>query len=390
MSGPLKKYGLRRVINAAGTMTSLGASRIHAEAMDAAAAIAGHFVDMDALQAHAGKAIARATGAQDGFMTACSAAGVTLGVAGCMTGADLARIERLPDAAGMQRHVALQRGHMINYGAPIEQAIRLAGAEVVPIGNATEVQGYHLEEALAARPLAAAVYVVSHHCVQEGMLPLDEFAAICRRARVPVIVDMAAEWDLGVARLPGVAAAVYSSHKFLGGPTGGIFAGTRKLVQAAYLQNRGIGRTMKIGKESICGALAALELWRRRDHAQDQRAWDAILSLWLQEFGRMPGLAPSILPDWTGNPTPRLQLLVAPEKTGLHAWEIEQRLLAAEPRVYLRTQFIEQQRLVLEPCQLLPGEEREVVARFKAVLAAARRKKGGRRMSWAAYKRRQG
>lgn len=386
MSGALKKHGLGRVINAAGTMTSLGASRIHAEAMAAAADIAGHFIDMDALQRRAGLAIARATGAQDGFMTACSAAGVTLGVAGCMTGTSMARIERLPDAAGMKRHVALQRGHMINYGAPIEQAVRLAGAEVVPIGSATEVQAYHLEEALAARPLAAALYVVSHHCVQEGMLPLDEFAAICRRGRVPVIVDMAAEWDLGVARLPGVAAAVYSSHKFMGGPTGGIFAGRRKLVQAAYLQNRGIGRTMKIGKESICGALAALERWRRRDHAKDQRAWDAVLRLWLEEFGKMPGLEPSILPDWTGNPTPRLQLLVDAARAGLHAWEIELRLLAKEPRVYLRTQFIEQRRLVLEPCQLLPGEEKEVVARFKEVLA----KKDGRRLGWAAYKRRQG
>lgn len=383
--------GLGRVLNAAGTMTSLGASRIHPEAMAAAAAIAGEFVDMDRLQARASTAIARATGAQAGCMTACTAAGVTVCVAGCMTGDSVAKVEQLPDATGMPDQVVIQRGHMINYGAPIEQAIRLAGARLTVIGNATEVQAYHLEQALRAAPrLAAAVYVVSHHCVQEGMLPLREFAAICHKHKVPVIADMAAEYDLGAARLPGVAAAVYSSHKFLGGPTGGIIAGKRKLVQAAYLQNRGIGRTMKIGKESICGALAALELWLKRDHAKDQRAWDRILRRWRRGLGVLPGVEASILPDWTGNPTPRLQLLIDPKQAGLHAWELEQRLLAKEPRVFVRTQFIEQQRLVLEPCQLAPGEDEEVFARVKSALAAARRNKDGRRMSWAQYKRRQG
>lgn len=56
---------------------------------------------------------------------------------------------------------------------------------------------------------------------------------------------------------------LYSSHKFLGGPTGGIVAGRKDLVRAAYMQNNGIGRGMKVGKESIVGAIAALKLGKR-------------------------------------------------------------------------------------------------------------------------------
>ena len=48
--------------------------------------------------------------------------------------------------------------------------------------------------------------------------------------------------------------ALYSAHKFLGGPTAGIVAGRKDLVRAAFLQNHGIGRGMKVGKEGIVGS----------------------------------------------------------------------------------------------------------------------------------------
>ena len=86
-----------------------------------------------------------------------------------MTGADLARIERLPNAEGMRDEVAIQLGHLVGYGAPIDQAIRLAGARVVPVGQATEAQPYQLAGAIGPRT-AAVLFVVSHHAVHYGQL----------------------------------------------------------------------------------------------------------------------------------------------------------------------------------------------------------------------------
>ena len=45
----------------------------------------------------------------------------------------------------------------------------------------------------------------------------------------------------------GTTNALYSAHKFLGGPTAGIVAGKKDLVRAAYAQNGGVGRGMKVG-----------------------------------------------------------------------------------------------------------------------------------------------
>ena len=95
---------------------------------------------------------------------------------------------------------------------------------------------------------------------------MDVFIGLCREHNVPVIVDMASEYDLRGPIALGASIAIYSGHKFLSGVTSGIVAGSEDLVRALYLQHRGIGRTMKAGKESMVGAMAALELWETRDH----------------------------------------------------------------------------------------------------------------------------
>ena len=88
----------------------------------------------------------------------------------------------------------------------------------------------------------------------------------------------------------GADVAVYSAHKFLGGPTAGIVAGEAALVRAAFLQNGGIGRGMKVGKEGMAGAIAALEAWEKRDHDARARAGSAaICSLWRERLSRWPG-----------------------------------------------------------------------------------------------------
>ena len=287
---PFARWNLTPVINASGTMTSLGASRVAPETRALVDRILASFVSMDELQARAGGIIARLTGAEAGCVTACSAAAMTQAVAACLTGADLARIEAMPRTEG-ERRVVLPMGHMINYGAPVDQAIRLAGAEVVPIGTAATCEIWHLRRALEAGA-AAALYVVSHHTVRENELPLDVFIALCREHGVPAIVDMASEYDLTGPIALGASVAIYSGHKFLSGVTSGIVAGSADLVRAIYLQHRGIGRTMKVGKEGVVGAMAALELWEARDHEAERAAEEARTDLWMAKLAGIPGFAP--------------------------------------------------------------------------------------------------
>ena len=289
-----------------------------------------------------------------------------------MTGADLAAIERLPDTSGLPRdEVVIQAGHMVYYGAPVEQAIRLAGAKVVPVGTATYARAYHLEGAITPRT-AAALYVVSHHAVQYGQLPLREFCRICRERGVPVIVDAASEYDLRGFLAAGADLVAYSAHKFLGGPTAGIVAGRKDLVRAAYLQNHGIGRGMKVGKESIAGAMAALEAWAHRDHAAVRERERSYLELWRERLGELPGLAAAIVPDPTDNPLDRLEVRVDPREAGTTAWALASALAAGDPPVIVRDHEVEHGRFYLDPCNLHPGEAEIVADAIVRALASVR------------------
>lgn len=367
------RLGLRPVINVSGTMTHLGASIVVPEAIRAASEVMPEWVEINDLHRKASAAIARATGAEAGFVTASAAAGITLAVAGAMTGADLARVEQLPDASGMRDEVVIQMGHMTGYGAAIEQGIRLAGAKVVPVGNVTDARGYQLEHRISERT-AAALYVVSHHTVQYGQLPLDAFARTCRARGVPVIADLASEYDLRGFLAAGADVAIYSAHKFLGGLTAGIVAGRKDLVRATFLQNSGIGRGMKVGKESIVATIAALEAWERRDHEAVRRAERGHLDLWMKRFAGVAGIRATIIPDPTHNPLDRLMLEVDPEVARITAWDLADALGAGDPPVVVRDHEVEQGFFQLDPCNLHPGEAPVVADRILAELEVARRR----------------
>lgn len=363
--------GLRPVINVSGTMTGLGASIAVPEVIQAAASILPQFVEINDLQRKASEVIARATGAEAGFVTASCSAGITMTLAGVMTGGDLAAIERLPDRPGARNEVVVQMGHVVSYGAPVDQAIRLSGAVPIVIGQATSAYPYHLEGALTERT-AAALFVVSHHVVQYGLLPLHQFAEIAHAKGVPVIVDAASEYDLRGFYEAGADIVLYSGHKFLGGPTSGIVAGRKDLVRNAFLQNLGIGRGMKVGKESIFGVMAALEAWGRRDTTQIRAREAGYLDLWQRTLDGYPGITAIVEPDPTGNPLDRLRVTVDPVKARITAWDLVDALAAGDPPVIARDHEVEHGYFYLDPCNLHPGQEATVAERLLQELDRAR------------------
>lgn len=363
--------GLRPVINVSGTMTSLGASIAVPEVIEAMAKILPEFVEISDLQRKASAVIARATGAEAGCVTACAASGITLAVAAAMTGADLAKIRQLPDTTGMKDEVVMLAGHMVNFGAPVEQSIRLAGAKVVPVGDATSSERYQLEGKITERT-AAALYVVSHHVVDYGQVQLSDFVEACHARGVPVIADLASEYDLRGFLAAGVDVALYSAHKFLGGPTAGIVAGRKDLVRAIYLQNSGIGRGFKVGKESVLGTMAALEAWAKRDHAAVRARETGYLRLWQERFDGLPGVTATIVPDPTNNPLDRLKLAIDAEVARLTAWELADALAAGDPPVIVRDHEVEHHYFYLDPCNLHPGQAEIVADRIVEELTRAR------------------
>jgi L-seryl-tRNA(Ser) seleniumtransferase len=364
--------GLRPVINCSGTMTSLGASIVVPHAVETVAAILSQWTEMSDLQRIASRTIARLTGAEAGCVTASCSAAITLACAAAMTGKDLAAIERLPDASGLKDEIVIQTGHMVSYGAPVEQGIRLSGARVVPVGQATSAHAYQLAGAITEKT-AAAVYVISHHVVDYGQIPLETFCEVAHEKGVPVIVDAASEYDLEKFLKAGADLVLYSGHKFLGGPTSGIVAGKKDFVAACYLQNRGVGRGMKVGKEGVAGVIAALQAWETRDHAGIRAREQKALDLWQTTLEGRDGITAIIDPDPTDNPLDRLKVLIDPQGANISAWDLADRMAQGDRPVIVRDHEVEHNYFYLDPCNLHPDEEVIVAERLTEELDAARK-----------------
>ena len=359
--------GYGRMINTSGTMTSLGGSIATRRVAEATANAMPRFARIHEMQARAAEVIARLTSAEAGFLTASASAGITLSVAGCITGMDPAKAEALPGDAGMPNGVAVQMGHLCEYGAPVSQAIALAGGETRIVGQSTLAKDYQLDAALEG--CAAALYVVSHHVVDYGMIPLETFSAICHAKGVPVIVDAASEYDLTGFLAKGADIVIYSGHKFMGGPTSGIVAGRKDLVRAAYLQNIGIGRGMKIGKESLAGAIEAMEQWMERDHAAIRAAETRALEMWQGAIADLPGVNPVRIPDPTNNPLERLQVFIDPASAGASAAQFAEAFGRLDPPLIVRGHEVEKGYFQLDPCNLMEGQAEMVRDILVAVLS---------------------
>lgn len=286
------------MISAAGFTTAVGGGALPPavrRAMDEAAAATYR---PDDLQAWAGEAIAEATGAESGWITTGAAAAMTLAAAACIAGTRRSDIDRLPATDGVPAQIVVQRGHRNAY----DRAFRSAGARIVEVGY-PHMEGvgltyeWQLEEAFTERTVAVAHLALA----EEQGVPLERVCALAAERGIPVIVDAAAELppasNLRRFVETGAALVAFSGGKAIRGPQGsGILAGRRDLIESVRLQaldmdvdvpgwteaegaeppHHGIGRSMKVGKEQIAGAVVALQEFARRDHeaeADEHARW---------------------------------------------------------------------------------------------------------------------
>lgn len=358
------ELGLEPVINAAGKMTALGASTLSEETIAAMSEASGHFVDLVDLFKAADRTIAAATGAEAGFVTSCSAAGIVISVAACVTRGDIARTEALPFVSSPPDEVVIQRGHVVHFGAPILQMIALAGATPVEIGATNRTQPNMLRDALNERT-AAVMFVVSHHTYPSGFVSLAETIRIAHERGVPVIIDAAAETDLRKYIAAGADLVIYSGHKSLNAPTSGIVAGRRDLIAACLQQNGGIGRAMKIGKEGIVGALSALRQYiAAGEPGTDLAAVDALVG----KLDGIEGLRASRSPDPTRPEIVRVRLTVDPAKAKLDGRALVAKLTGHSPSIRTRNHDVEHGVIEVDFRTLTPPQADEIASAVRTYL----------------------
>jgi L-seryl-tRNA(Ser) seleniumtransferase len=144
---------------------------------------------------------------------------------------------------------------------------------------------------------------------------------------------------------------------------------------------------MKAGKESVAGAMAALEYWQTRDHAAAKKREDAILDLLEYAIAGVDGLDVGRHDDWTGNPITRLKVTIHPEQAGLYAWELAARLASRRPKIMVRDDLVEQGCFYLDPCNTDEAEAELAAAAIADELALAKVRPDDGRMGWGEVKR---
>ncbi|MDR6866226.1 putative pyridoxal phosphate-dependent enzyme [Microbacterium resistens] len=362
-AGHWADLGLPRVVNAAGKMTYLGSATLSPGVVAAMSAAAVEPVEMARLKHAAGARIAELIGAESAQVVSSAASGIALAVAAVVVGRDLSAIESVPVPGTTRRRVLLQNAHAVHFGAPITQMVRLGGGLPVEVGSANRCTPAHLAEAIDA-DTAAVLHVVSHHVMAESEVSLEESIAIAHAAGVPVIVDAAAETDLRGYAGSGADLVCFSGHKAIGGPTAGVVAGKSVLVASCAAQEVGIGRAMKVGKETIAGVLAAVEEYLRVP--PDPEELHARLASVVEAAGDGLRARFEVVLDPT-RPIPRL-VIEPSDDAHLTARELGDVLEMGSPSIRTRNHEAARGRIAVDPRELTDEDAREVGRALRRLL----------------------
>src|SRR5947207_2922606 len=175
------ELGVRPFINAAGTYTTLTASLMAPEVMQAIDYSSKHYVHLIELHDRVGQRIATLIGCEAAMVTAGAASALTLGTAACMTGTNQDFIRILPDTTGMKTEVIIQKSHRYGY----DHAVRNCGIKFVEVETAGE-----LESAVSARTV---MMLFLNENEPKGAIKASEFVQLGKKHSVPSFVDAAAD-----------------------------------------------------------------------------------------------------------------------------------------------------------------------------------------------------
>jgi L-seryl-tRNA(Ser) seleniumtransferase len=361
-----KELGIRPFINAAGTYTTLTASLMMPEVVDAINYASNKFVDLIQLQDATGKRIAELIGCEAAMVTAGAASALTLGTAACMTGTNRDLVRQIPDVTGMKHEVIIQKSHRYGY----DRAVRNCGTKFVEVETADE-----LERAVNQRTALMLFFNANNNV---GKIKDEEFAQLGKKHNVPTFNDAAADVppveNLSKYIKQGFDLVTFSGGKGIRGPqSAGLLFGRKDLIEAARMNawpsSDTIGRGMKVNKEEVLGMMIAVESYVNRDHAAEWREWEKRVKIVADSVASVPSVKTEQFVPEIANAVPHLRITWDESVVKVTPREATKQLREGEPGIALRPGS--RQALEVAVWMLQPGEAQIVAKRIREVLKSS-------------------
>lgn len=369
-----EKLGIPKMINAAGTYTIIGGSRMTEETLEAMRLAAHHFVDMRELQRKVHMRLAEITRNEAAYVATGAAAALYLATGAAIT-LKIGRPFVYLDREDIRKsEVIIQRSHR----NPYDWGIRQLGVKLVEIGYPNVIQPtseddlkYAINENTVAIFYAA---MPNGGWTAPGELELGKTLEIAQESNVPVIVDAAAQlppvenlWNFTNA---GASAAVFSGGKDLRGPqASGLIVGEKRLlekIEQTGFPNYGIGRMLKVGREEMCGLVAAVEQYVVMDHDKRRQKCEREVKETIDFFVDFENVtAKRSFPNEAGQPIPQALVTIDSDIKNSSRL-VSEKLRSGSPAVAIA--IYDENSFFVNPMTLDDGELSIVLQRLKYVL----------------------
>lgn len=367
----VKELGIRTFINAAGTYTTMSASLMHEEVMDAIDQSAKEFCMLNEVQDKVGERIAQMLHADGAMVTAGAFSALTLGMAGILTGTAQEKIKRLPhrlEEAGIKSEVLLQKGHYDGY----EQALYNTGVTIIAVETADDVHK-------AVNEKTASMHFLNCNA-QEGKIMHEEWLQLAKKYHLPATIDIAADVppvsNLWKYNDMGFSFVALSGGKAIRGPqSAGILMGKKEIIAGARLNDspngETIGRGMKVNKEEILGMYAALDKYINQDHDKEWKMWEDNIGFINEAVKKVKGVTTEITVPPIANHTPKLTISWDKNIIKTTRKNLGDKLRNGDPSIELISWGDPDNSISLTVFMLKKGEHKIVAKRIQEELAAA-------------------
>jgi L-seryl-tRNA(Ser) seleniumtransferase len=350
-------------------VTVLGGSLMPPEVVAAWVDASKHFANILDLHDKVGERIAQLVGVEAALVTTGASGALLLGVAAAVTRGDPERIKRLPDTGGMPNEVILQKAHHSCY----DNQLTDVGVKLVTVETATEV-----EKAISER---TALLFFMNYVESEGRIRRAEWIELAHRHKVPTLLDAAADVPpverLSEYNKQGFDLVAFSGGKALRGPNDtGLLLGRKDLIEAAKKNANPhcgtIGRMMKVSKEDMIAALAAVERFVHLDHKAEMQKLERRIDAIESAVKELPSVVCERIVPAIANHVPHLIVDWDPKRIRLTKEQVMKELAAGDPPIQLgRVSGTGDKGVLVSVLTLEDGEERVVAERLREVLKRA-------------------